>query len=403
LIKLRKKTPALLGLAACLGVCACFSGCVLVELPMKDGTAETVVGDQVSQSDYWYLNRYEAAVSCLERGELTEAYELFRSIADYRDVPNYLQGFSWRPSVEFFSNQRASDTVSYEYDAYGRVLMKLEASTDGNLFRTVYTYGESGNVIKIVGTDLRGRVEEQVYLYRYDENGNLLWQEHPNGDVLEIIYDENGNPTLRKSWNKVRNESYFLEQMEYDGMGRLSKKIVEASEPYTEAYAYDAVGNLILKTIENRYGKSEFSYKYDGMGNLICERNASSTGSEHICVWTYSADGKLLGSSWRDSSGTSGGSVMEYDERGDRIRESHYGPYSDQVTEYVYDDQHRVIRARSGNMVTDYAYDENGNLIETVETYGGERRWRSIAEGYRLYYDPIRAHEMNPYFDFGGK
>lgn len=408
---IKRTKTVLLGLAACLGVCACLSGCVLVERQTEGSVSETVAGEQAFQSDYWYLNRYEAAVGCLERGELMEAYELFLSISDYRDVSDYLRGFSWRPSVKVFANQGTSNTVTYEYDAYGRVLVELYASSDGDLFRTVYTYNECGSVIKIVGTDLQGRVEEQVYSYHYNANGTLLREENPNGDVIETTYDENRNPIFRKSWNKVKNEVYSLEQMEYDGMGRLTKEICESVsslEIYTKTYAYDAVGNLIKKTREsNRYsGKTVSFYEYDKKGNLISEQIFNASGSEYICVWTYSEDGKLQGSSWRDSaSGTSGGSLMEYDERGDLIRESYKGSHSVSVTEYVYDDSHRVIQERKGDQVTEYAYDENGNLTETVVTEGEASvlRYRQISEGYQLYYDPIRAHEVLLSFAYGGK
>ena len=102
---IKRTKTVLLGLAACLGVCACLSGCVLVERQTEGSVSETVAGEQAFQSDYWYLNRYEAAVGCLKRGELMEAYELFLSISDYRDVSDYLRGFSWRPSVKVFANQ----------------------------------------------------------------------------------------------------------------------------------------------------------------------------------------------------------------------------------------------------------------------------------------------------------
>ena len=215
------------------------------------------------------------------------------------------------------------------------------------------------NVWRVKSIDLdRDGLSYRAYSYEYDESGNmtqLLWM-NEEGEVdqkREFRYDAENHLVWSQTVSTAAHGANFEEENTYHSRGRLTeRRTVSSGNVYRTLYEYDDNDLLISETEE--YGDPpatsyRIGYTYD------------ESGKQTLIEWFNNAD-------IRDTR-----IVMEYDERGNLIRETTYSEATGEVSgmhALKYDSQNRVIEdahyldeGETPLYIIRKEYDEKGNLI----------------------------------------
>lgn len=216
--------------------------------------------------------------------------------------------------------------VSFEYDNLGR--LERIVNPDGSDME--YSYDEAGNRTSMITP--RG----DTTIYRYNTL-NLLRAAIQPGDIRTIYrYDTQGNLTSITDANQ-NVTTYF-----YDDLGRVYQEI--SPDTGTTTYTYDAAGNRISKTDDRGV---TIRYRYDELNRL----KKINFPSDPDIVYTYDTcqNGKGRLCQVEDQSGTT---QYSYNQKGQLIQES------------------KTITGVSGEFLTLYSYDPNGNLTSITYPSG---------------------------------
>jgi large repetitive protein len=330
-----------------------------------------------------------------------------------------------------------SGTTSYEYNDLAQ-LTKV-TSPDGE--ETLYTYDAVGNLATTV------RPNGTTQTYRYDALNRVVYLENKNasGQILTsytYTYDQVGNKTSVEEYGG-RKVNYT-----YDALNRLTQEAImdAVNGDRTIEYVYDVAGNRISRN-DSVEGLTTYTYdendrlltetkagittthSYDKNGNLIAEQSPDKT-----VIYDWNSGNRLVGAVIIDATGMHQLQYL-YDENGIRVaaivdgQETRYVVDSNrqyaQVLEeynasgvsasYVYGnelvsqtrvddtfyylyDGHSGVRGltdKNGAIVSTYAYDAYGNLLQkTGDTqndylYRGEQVDQNLDMQYlrARYYD----------------
>ena len=236
------------------------------------------------------------------------------------------------------------------YKVSGEVIATLTATLGANKLPAtmVGTYGDSS----------------ETATYTYDEAGRIVGLSYTDGEHVSsvaITYDANGNETLR---------TYYE-----DGV-----------VSYADGQAYNDAGLLVEVYYIDEEGThhTEYTYAYDAAGNLVSEVEHMDE-EEYETVYTYDAAGKLIKKEYTEYGGYVGREEYTYNDKGLLAKATHY--YGDVKDEEIV-----------------YTYDENGNEIESVQTYFGEddtavmrRVYTYDADGYLLKLETYAAGDEVAY------
>ena len=332
-----KKTMILI---LCLMLCVIFlAGC----------SAADSVADELAKQ-----KAYSEAMRLLDAGDAQQAYDLLRSISDYRDVSEYLDRFVFR--YDHVTIKESGDTIEilYEYDSYGR-LVRSEYSKESEYFplyteMTEYEYSDGNEIVKC--TQKRSNEEtERVTLYDYDEQGNLIKLTNPVGSSTEFSYDAQGN---------------VIEEKQFSVSGEIIMRF---------EYAYNEHGDVVSCTqTDHMYGDSAktftYAYEYDSNGNKI-KMQADGVLDE----WEYDELGREIMYARHAQSGMNG--VNDFFIR--TTKYDRYGNYAE-----------RTVQKPSGTSTTVYerGYDHYGVALWEKISADGEVRKQSTYHHYQVYYNP---------------
>ncbi|WP_243901653.1 RHS repeat-associated core domain-containing protein [Acinetobacter bereziniae] len=117
----------------------------------------------------------------------------------------------------------------------------------------------------------------EVYIYRYNDQGDLLESINPDGSSVEYKY-ENGNPV------EIKNAEGAIWKNEYDDNDQLTKEIDPLQRE--TSYCYNAQG-LPTSIIDAKGGLK--SFKYDAQGNLLSYQDCSGKETK----WGYDERGRV--------------------------------------------------------------------------------------------------------------
>jgi len=219
----------------------------------------------------------------------------------------------------------SGNSIEYEYE--GGQVNEVKTPTRTTNY-TYYSEGDSEGRLKTVSTPDMGTV---TYVY------------HPNGNLWKTFYPNN-----------------LLETRTYDEIGRLDLVNTASIDPVTKLelqvvssynYAVDNVGNR-KEVVENNGRKVE--YKYDDLNRLLEEKITNDpTGNNRVVSYTYDAVGNRL---------TKTDSALG-------------------VTTYTYNNLNQLDFLTDNGVVTDYSYENNGNLIsEMTGSNSNVYRWANDGE-----------------------
>ncbi|PIN80432.1 hypothetical protein COV16_00915, partial [Candidatus Woesearchaeota archaeon CG10_big_fil_rev_8_21_14_0_10_34_8] len=320
-----------------------------------------------------------------------------------------------------------SNTVetNYTYDVFARPLKVIQAYDDSTYPTKEYEYDVDGTAperITVYTREVAGSTENYNLSYYYDGFGNLIQVKTPAADTslqiaADIYYDDWERPIKTSNAYYVDiDEDYTTAddtvpafEYTYDPMNRVTQvinpdettiiisfslwNVTTTNENGVEKdYVLDGYGNIIQVVEHIDASTQKTYYNYDALNNLVKITDASSNvfnftydslsrkltmDDPDMGVWTYTydAEGNLLSQT---------GSAGELITDGDYYRE--------------YNDQHQLIRVRSGGaegtILEEYRYDPNGDRIKTVrynedgttETiYTPFREWMQIVNSTGSY------------------
>lgn len=272
--------------------------------------------------------KYNEGLQMISIGNYAGAYEIFKTLGDYKDSETFLSKFAWFPTVVNYDlsdrsgvmtvtlgennlpTRAVSDGVlgieghTLKYSATGN-LKKHEITYNGDVCTYAYTHDLSNNMI-MAEYSVNGTVSK-VHNYSYDPQGRLEFEFFEENGVIQYdcnnYYDDNGN--LTKSEVKTPDVDYvYIYNYDADG-----NKISERGEGtngswYTIEYTYDENGKLT----KERYAESDFSgtviYTYDDDGNCIKEECAYHDGTKDVLTREYDANGNVTKEVFTEADGT---------------------------------------------------------------------------------------------------
>ncbi len=217
-------------------------------------------------------------------------------------------------------------TERFTYDRMSRVTM----SEDRAGYQRFYEYDILGNLKTI--SDLDGVLEE----YTYYPGGLLESEQLVDGSKRIFYYDCNEN--VVRIVNQDGNEWNFT----YDCLGRVTAAVQD--QGIAESYEYDALGN-ITAVIDGNGVKTSYSYHGSDIASVI--------------------------------DGLGNGTYFSYDHCGRMVRMVQCGKGQIDAAEI-----NRFNRNQQELRITDYHYDQKGNIIESIDpdgnrvfyTYDGNNR-----------------------------
>ena len=276
--------------------------------------------------------------------------------------------------------------IDYGYDSYNRlqtIEQKANSVTDPAMAKIKYAYDANGNRTKEETFDETGALQKyEDYNYNNPSDPNRLYKIiNPDNTYTEFAYDGNGNKRFAENKLADSATTHKTEYI-YDALDRLTnikqtKDLVGGSTANT-TYGYDLQDNL-TSVLDGKGNQT--SLDYDDMGRLI-KSTSPDTG---ITRYTYDAAGNLKQK--KDAKGniitytcdslnrvtlidypTDSDITYTYDEATSTNGRGRLTTVRDAAgaIAYHYDSQGRVAKQEKvilgKTYITEYDYDENGNL-----------------------------------------
>jgi len=329
-------------------------------------------------------------------------YDHMGNIIEKTDALGQVEVFVYDVAGRLVSTIDRNDAIhTITYDLMNNPLTKTSVNGVETLTKT-YTYNSLGNLLTVNdGTDL--------IIYTYNGRGNRLSETCVKaggfGGIEAKTFTYNNAGSLKSSKIELsgvvqQNVSYAYNNMNqvaevyensvliaiysYDELGR--KSTVQKTNNTTETTNYNSAG--LVTAVKNTNGNStisEYDYTYYFDGN-------QRTKTEVAGVTTYTYDGlnRLKTATLHD------GTVQEYefDANGNRTKLTITNDTEISETTYTYDANDRLTSQTENGIITDYTYDNNGNMLTktgVVQTFDLLNRMTSWTDGTKtaLYtYNP---------------
>ncbi len=223
------------------------------------------------------------------------------------------------------------DLVAMEYDNDGRMVTLRKS--DGSVVNFLHEeQSVDGKVLTTATINEEGFAER----FEYDRNRNCTVYINHDGDRTTYWYDKN-HRTIREKrpdGSEIRNE--------YDFNGNLISVNENGS---IIRYSYDSRGNKINAS----YSDSSFeNWTYDNFNQVTSYVNRDGLRIEYVRdsvgnLLEYKINGKLNYS-------------QIFDSKGQVTRRTDYGE-KNIVTDFKYDDYGNLLEEKCGNIITSYSYD----------------------------------------------
>ena len=288
-----------------------------------------------------------------------------------------------------------------DYDAYGRATqiqtgeaspLTIQYNAQGQPTQVSqgpntlsYEYSASGKLIGLTGPD-----GERVDI-RYDEADRATRVIQANGPQLNLSYDTESRIT-NQSLSNANGDILSTINLLYDAEGRLREQRTNQNDNETiRNYEYDSQDRLT--SLSNPQG-DQLQVSYDPLGQLLGIANGAQTSqleydNKGQAISLTDANGNTT-QQLKDDFGRivalispdSGTTQYRYDQAGNRIQKTNA---EGQTDHFAYDAANRLIHSQTADGNTQYAYHEsNGQLIQVsqqTETGQSQERFEYDKEG----------------------
>ncbi len=260
-------------------------------------------------------------------------------------------------------------TTRFSYDGGGDLIAVVDPAGT----RTVITCDPFGRRIGIA----KGSQQEGV---AYDDNGRIKSRQMPDGQLAEFAYDAQGN-VQTVSQNGVTVARYVRDSNgdiigQADALGRATRldrdgfgHIIAVAHPNgsTTRYEYDSAGHRAAQIDGDQ---NRITFEYDQAGHVVKQTNALG----QVLTWVYDAKGHVI-------QRTNGVQTItyQYDDAG-RLVLLDYGKIGEKL-KYAYDAKGRVKKVASPTNSLTFFYDADGH-VAAEQFIRGQACDRVIRYGY---------------------
>jgi RHS repeat-associated protein len=300
---------------------------------------------------------------------------------------------------------RGHTELRTEYDAEGRAVRQFDG--EGNKIAEI-TYNADGTTTIV---DALGNTETHTYDYR----NTLTDEEDPLGATSSKAYDASFRPTTLTdaagdttslAWSpgganllQVTDAEGGVTDLEYDTLNNLTS----VTDPLGYLTTYEYSGTLLTSSTDTLDGTTTYTYTPEGYLESVTDARGWTTS------YTYDSYGQRT--SMADALGHT--TTYAYDDLGRLIETT--DPLG-HVTRSEYDDAGRLIRSirsydpgrpqndeNQYNIVTEYWYDQRGNQLWVMDTYG-RRTYSEYDANDRLTRTiDAQGHETTNAYDDAGR
>ncbi len=280
------------------------------------------------------------------------------------------------------------NTKNFYKDAYSN-LIKVEEINDISTYTTEYFWNLNKNLIKIIdagdnirvfGYDGLGRRTKAqdlhvptdttfgIWIYTYNDAGNLIKTVSPNGQIVNYAYDMLSRPVTEDATSSTGTDISYTYDSCTRGIGKLCNASVLGSS--NTSYVYNSLGNIESETKTINGASYNTSYTYDRQNNvtLVTYPDLSQVR------YTFNSGGFLKKIEQKENNGTFVNIISNFD----------YNPMG-QITTQVYANGvtttntydptklYRLTRKLSINTAglklqdLNYIYDAVGNITQTID------------------------------------
>lgn len=249
----------------------------------------------------------------------------------------------------------AGNDKDYKYDAFGRLIGVVEYN-GVNPYETTYGWDVANNLISI--TDAEGNVRNIAYdglgrrieledlhnesddtfgvwLFSYDNNGNIVSSTNPNGQIIDYTYDSLNRPEIENYLGSSQNDVVYSYDACVYGTSRLC---LVGNNVSSTTYAYTPKGLVATetKTVSGDSYITEYDYDLSGNKKLVIYPDGSEV------KYLYNRAGKIEKIEQREFEDSFRDIVKDFD----------YGPHGF------------------------FIYQKNANNSETFKTYDEDALYR---------------------------
>jgi RHS repeat-associated protein len=327
-------------------------------------------------------------------------YDPAGSIAAVRDLDGRRVEYGYTGGRLTSVRDVLGNTTTYAYDEKGRMLRK----TDPLGRRETIVYDRYGDVSTVVDGEGHGH----GFRFDYDKGRAEYYAQirTPSGMVKEVWYDRNGDTrrvdvngrTTRKIVKDGRHliitdEAGNVTRKEFDDRTNLTR--IVHPDGSTVSHEYDHKLNRPVKVTDERGSVTQ--YAYDHIGNLILKTEAVGTDSERTTHFAYDGRGNVVSiRGGGDENTREAEALLEYDGSGNLL--SITEPEG-AVTRFTHDSIGNVLtRTDPGGKVFAFTYDDAGRMTSAVDPLGHKTELFHDAVGNRTRV--IDAEEKTTDFEY---
>lgn len=404
--------------------------------PLSQITTVTDAQGNETQISYDLLGR-RTSINSPDRGLVEYTYDLAGNIVlkidDDLRVKDEAIRYGYRYNRLEKIHYPASPDVEYCYggpgaghNQAGRVYQIIDATG-----KVEHFYGKLGETEKTVRTINFLLPGQEAWVFEtetgYDYLGRVQWMSYPDGEKLHYEYDKGG--AVKSAYGAKAFQRYdYVKEIAYDEFGqRVSIKYgndvttTYAYDPYrrwlagintqnsagqifqntlytfdkaanvlginnaatgvTHSYSYDDLYQLVRAEGTSTAGSYSQDFDYDSIGNMVRKISSTTPGSNLIYDFTF-----LYQSGKPHASSQIGGWTYSYDANGNTVQKAQ----GEDITEYFWNEENRLLRAEINGESTDFAYDANGN--RTVKR-GPQGETLYVSEFYQIHNrDTVTKH-----------
>ncbi len=348
------------------------------------GNVVSVTDANGNVTTYGY-DSYGRVISCTNAAGIvsTNSYDEFGRVISSTDFGGHVTTYTYDNLDRVVTATTDGHETNYVYDSLGNLVSVTDEtgtisygySADGYLTSVTnvnnqtihYGYNSQGQLISIsyegylisYGYDILGRLisvtnNEGTTNYEYDNVGNLIRTEYPNGVVTIYEYNENSILTYESTTN---SEGEVIGSYRYE-IGRNNERLSVTELNRIVAYEYDSLNRLVSETVTVDNETIVTTYTYDSNSNRI-----TKVSDGDVTNYTYNELNQLT---------TEDDVTYTWDNAGNLVSQSRSGIT---IATYTYDSYNRMVSAYvvNGSSIVEqsYTYDYLGN--RTSKTNNGER------------------------------